>query len=248
MAKMNRPFVIKISLGVFAILVGLLAIHIHSLQQKVEAYALTSCATPLEDKSISGSLVQAIIGQEDRKFFEHNGVHWAELFNVALINTSQFKKLRGGSTIDMQTYKLCFQPDYKRSFSEKFEQIIGAIALNKKFSKQEILSTYIQKAPMGVVSSRVIEGFPNGAKAYFRKTIPELDYYEEWRLVLTLKNRRKFNPYMVGNFKSLPPGIGKSLYTSAIFQYHHQANLNPILLKIPFIFLREPKFYIQWEE
>lgn len=248
MAKMNRPFVIKISLGVFVILIASLAFHINSLQQKVEAYALTTCAAPLEDKSISGSLVQAIVGQEDRNFFEHNGVHWAELFNVALINISQFKKVRGGSTIDMQTYKLCFQPDYKRSISEKIEQIVGAIALNKKFSKQEILSTYIQKAPMGMVSSKIIEGFPNGAKTYFRKTIPELDYYQEWRLVLTLKNRRKFNPRMVENFKSLPPGIGKSLYTSAIFQYHQQAILNPILLKIPFIFPREPKFYIQWNE
>lgn len=95
---------------------------------------------------ISPSLTRAIIGAEDRRFFEHNGVDILAV-GGAVRDYLQGKRLRGASTITMQLASL-LEPAlraYKgaRTLGQKFNQSQSALEIEESWSKSEILEAYL---------------------------------------------------------------------------------------------------------
>jgi penicillin-binding protein 1C len=95
--------------------------------------------------AISPAAVEAIVRAEDKRFFRHGGVDWLALSDAAL--DTLFSRPRGASTISMQ---VAAQLDQElmprlshRSLGQKWDQIKAAQALEKSWSKRQILEVYL---------------------------------------------------------------------------------------------------------
>jgi penicillin-binding protein 1C len=94
---------------------------------------------------ISPAAIEAIVRAEDKRFFRHAGVDWLALSDAAF--DTLLSRPRGASTISMQ---VAAQLDQElmprashRSFAQKWDQIKAAQALEKSWSKQQILESYL---------------------------------------------------------------------------------------------------------
>jgi penicillin-binding protein 1C len=99
-----------------------------------------------ELKDISPALLRAVLQIEDRRFYGHHGVDWRGLTG-SLITFPRTSKVRGASTITMQLTALLdkrLKPrGARRTFWQKWDQVRAARALEKSWSKAQILEAYL---------------------------------------------------------------------------------------------------------
>lgn len=118
-------------------------------------------------------LVQAYVSAEDDRFFEHPGVDYQGLLRAALNMVKHGKIRGGGSTITMQLARAFFlTPD--QSFSRKIQEIFLALKMEREFSKQEILTLYLNKIFLG----QRAYGVGAAAQVYYGKRLHELSIGE----------------------------------------------------------------------
>jgi len=111
-----------------------------------------------------------VLTYEDRHFYSHFGVNPLSLVN-AITTYIQGGKLRGGSTITMQTVRLA-TGNRAPNIWRKIKEIVFAIRLELDYSKKEILSQYLNLAPYG----GNIVGIQAAARRYFGKPPKELSW------------------------------------------------------------------------
>lgn len=121
---------------------------------------------PINDK-----LKIATLTFEDKNFYSHSGFDIFAILRSLYINLTQQKRV-GGSTITMQTIKLLTND--KRTYFNKFKEIIWALRLESLYSKDEILAMYLNNAPYG----GNIVGISSAALMYFRKDTQNLTWSE----------------------------------------------------------------------
>jgi penicillin-binding protein 1C len=99
--------------------------------------------TPLAE--VSPALRKAVLWSEDRRFFQHHGVDWLALLTSAFRNLVSGER-RGASTITMQLASVLMEgirPEgARRTIARKWKQIRAARAMEKTWSKEEILEAY----------------------------------------------------------------------------------------------------------
>ncbi len=106
---------------------------------------------------------------EDKRFAQHGGVDVAALARASLQFLSAGRIVSGGSTLTMQVARL-LEPN-PHSLPYKFLQIVRAVQLELRYSKEEILSLYLTLAPMG----GNLEGVRAASLSYFGKEPAALD-------------------------------------------------------------------------
>lgn len=112
--------------------------------------------------------LEVLLNYEDRYFYEHIGINPISLFRAAWQNISNDKIVSGGSTISMQVARLLYPHD--RTLTGKLKQIFRTLQLELHYSKDEILTLYINHAPYG----GTIEGIGAASWSYFGKQPKEL--------------------------------------------------------------------------
>jgi len=127
--------------------------------------------------AISPYLQQALIVAEDRLFYEHKGIDGLAFFR-AVFGYLTGSSYRGASTISMQVASL-LQLDLRdttesKSVTKKIRQINAAIDLESKWSKEEILSYYINHVPM----RGELVGIPAASYAHFGIPPSELNPFQ----------------------------------------------------------------------
>ena len=143
--------------------------------------------TPLKD--IAPELVEATLLYEDRYFYQHAGVN-----PLALLRAFQTTYLSGGrrmgaSTITMQLARLRYGLDTTTVWG-KLQQIERAFALERHYSKEEILEAYLNLAPYG----GNIEGVGAASLIYFQTKAANLTLTESLSLVGVPQNPARRNP------------------------------------------------------
>ncbi len=93
-------------------------------------------------------LVQAVLSTEDRRFYSHFGIDPLGLIRASFRNASAGSVVEGGSTITQQLAKNLFLSP-KRTITRKLEEVIYAIWLEQRFSKDEILELYLNRVYFG---------------------------------------------------------------------------------------------------
>lgn len=127
---------------------------------------------------------QATITAEDRGFYNHNGISFKGILRAILTNLVHLDPNgQGASTITQQFIKKAFLTD-DRTYSRKVKEIIIAIALEKKFEKDEILQMYLNEIPYGGTNY----GIESAAQAYFNKSVKDVSLAEAATLA-ALPNR-----------------------------------------------------------
>ncbi len=135
------------------------------------------------------NLIHAVIATEDRRFFEHHGIDLIGISRASIVNYKAGHLSQGGSTITQQLAKLLFLSP-KKTFKRKIEEILLAFELEKTFSKEQILTLYLNRAYFGSGNY----GINNAAKFYFNKSVSEIDLDEAAMLAGLLKAPSKFSP------------------------------------------------------
>ncbi|MGA7962750.1 MAG: PBP1A family penicillin-binding protein, partial [Candidatus Acidiferrales bacterium] len=123
-------------------------------------------------------MVDAVLAAEDKRFFEHGGLDIVRVFGAALADLRRGQKAQGASTIDMQVARSFFFTT-KREWSRKVKEILMAVEINQRFSKQQIFELYANEVYLGNRGSFAIRGFGEAAEAYFGRDVRELSLGEE---------------------------------------------------------------------
>lgn len=128
--------------------------------------------TPVTIDEVSPRYIDALIGYEDRAFWWHPGVNPFSLVRAAFQWAFHRRIVSGGSTLTMQVARM-IEPT-PRTLAGKCRQILRAFQLEAHYSKREILTLYLNYAPMG----GVLEGVEAASRAYLGKPSARLTYAE----------------------------------------------------------------------
>jgi penicillin-binding protein 1A len=148
-------------------------LRIYSRDGKLLAQIGEQRRIPLAFAEYPRTIVNAFLAAEDDRFFEHNGVDYPGLLRALAVNLSSGTKREGGGTITMQLARNMFLSP-ERSYRRKMVEIISAWRIEHTFSKQEILSLYLNKIFLG----QRAYGVGAAAEVYFGKTVTELNLAE----------------------------------------------------------------------
>jgi len=118
-------------------------------------------------------LAEAFIAAEDSRFFNHKGVDYFGIVRAFLKNIESGAIVQGGSTITQQVVKP-FLSKYERSYRRKLKEAILAYRIEKRFTKEEILSLYLNQIYMGSGAY----GVEAASEIYFGKSAKELNLAE----------------------------------------------------------------------
>ncbi len=121
-------------------------------------------------------LERLVIALEDRRFFSHPGVSLLSLCRE-ILRFARGAKHGGASTIDMQLFRTV-SGRYERTISRKLFEIVGAIMLQRRFSKLEILRSYLSAAYFGTL----LNGAEQAAADHFSKLPNDLTLDESAEL------------------------------------------------------------------
>ncbi|MGX7742488.1 penicillin-binding protein 1C [Rhodopseudomonas parapalustris] len=122
--------------------------------------------------------LKLLFAYEDKRFYQHHGVDPLAVGRAALQLISQGRIVSGGSTITMQLARL-MEPRRQRSLGAKLRQMVRAVELEQRLSKQQILDLYLALAPYG----GNLEGIRAASIAYFGKEPKRLTLAESALLV-----------------------------------------------------------------
>lgn len=146
----------------------------------------------MDYNQISQNIFSALIATEDARFYEHNGIDFRAL-GRAIAGGLTGRDAGGASTLSQQLAKLLFTKPARtkiQRYWQKVKENILAARLERKFSKEEIMTMYLNR--MDFLYNAV--GIGTAAKVYFNKTAAELNIQEAAMLVGMLKNPSVYNP------------------------------------------------------
>ncbi|MBM5782200.1 MAG: PBP1A family penicillin-binding protein [Pelagibacterales bacterium] len=134
-------------------------------------------------------LIDAVVATEDRRFFSHFGVDIIGIARAFYVNHKAGKIVQGGSTITQQLAKMLFlTPD--RNLKRKVQEILLALQLEHRFTKEKILTFYLNRAYFGSGNY----GIGNAAKFYFGKDVSQINLNEAAMIAGLLKAPSKLSP------------------------------------------------------
>ena len=144
---------------------------------------------PVTPDTLPPHLIQAILATEDRRFFGHPGVDLIGVTRAAVTNMIAGRVVAGGSTITQQLAKNLFL-GRERTMKRKVQELMLAFWLERKFTKQQILTVYLNRVYMGGGAY----GVDAAARHYFGKPAAALNLFEAAVLAGLLKAPSRDNP------------------------------------------------------
>jgi len=145
-------------------------------------------------KDIPKVLVDAVLAIEDRRFFQHNGVNYMRLLEAAWIDITHQAHRQGGSTITMQLSRAFFLSPEK-TLKRKMTEMMIALELEKKFSKEQIFEFYANRVDLGQRGSFTISGLGEAERSYFNKDLKDITLPEAALLAGIIQAPSLLSPY-----------------------------------------------------
>ena len=140
---------------------------------------------------IPADLQHAFLATEDQYFFEHWGINPKGIARALLANIRHGKVVEGGSTITQQLSKVLFFSQ-ARTFTRKIRELLLAIELERRYSKQEILEMYLNQIYFG----HGAYGVQAAARTFFGKDVRNLTLAECALLGGLSRSPRTYSPFL----------------------------------------------------
>ncbi|MEJ2121279.1 MAG: PBP1A family penicillin-binding protein [Alphaproteobacteria bacterium] len=134
-------------------------------------------------------LPQAVIATEDRRFYHHIGIDFIALTRALWVNIRHGQIREGGSTISQQLAKNLFLTR-ERTVRRKVQETLLAFWLERRFTKDQILTIYLNRVYLGAGTY----GVDAAARRYFGKSARHVNLYEAAMLAGLLKAPSRHNP------------------------------------------------------
>ena len=150
--------------------------------------------TYIDYDEIPQSLINALVSTEDVRYFRHSGIDFRGLIRVVKGILTGDNNSGGGSTISQQLAKMLFpREEFTNKFAlvvRKFREWIIAIKLERSYTKEEIITMYLNKYDF--LNNAV--GIKSAAHVYFNTSPDSLKLHQSAMLVGMAKNSSLYNP------------------------------------------------------
>ncbi|MET0051294.1 MAG: penicillin-binding protein 1B [Candidatus Thiodiazotropha sp.] len=147
----------------------------------------------LRRSDLPDRLVAALIAVEDRGFYDHFGIDPWAIGRAMLANLRASRVVQGGSTLTQQLVKNFFLTS-ERTLWRKFNEVLMALILDLRYSKEEILEAYANEVYLGQQGGRAIHGFALASRFYFNRPLQELDLPRLAMLVTLVRGPSAYDP------------------------------------------------------
>ena len=134
-------------------------------------------------------VIDAIVSTEDRRFYGHFGFDIISFTRAMIANVFAGRYAQGGSTITQQVAKNLFLTSQK-SIKRKTQELLLAFWLEHKFSKEQILTLYLNRVYLGAGTY----GIEAASQKYFQKSSRDLNLLEAAIIAGMLKAPSRYNP------------------------------------------------------
>lgn len=142
------------------------------------------------DSYKSSYIINAVLSTEDTRFYEHNGVDVIRIFGAALADVKSGGSSQGASTLTMQLARNAVLNSQAKTIDRKIQEAIVALKLESMYTKNEILTYYLNEVFMG----QNIYGVGSGAEYYFNKNVSDLTLGECAMLIGILPSPNSYAP------------------------------------------------------
>lgn len=143
----------------------------------------------LSAEQIPENVKFAVIAVEDSRFYQHQGIDLIRITKAFWVNLIAGRIVEGASTITQQTAKQ-FLLSSEKKYERKLREILLAMRMERRFSKDKILELYLNKAYFG----RRANGIEAAAQTYFAKSTQDLNIEEAALLAGLLKAPSHLSP------------------------------------------------------
>jgi len=145
---------------------------------------------PITYDQLPEHLKQAVVAVEDKDFYKHGGVDM--LTPLRIVYNMIFRgRVVGGSTLTQQLVKNVLLTN-ERTISRKFKEFVLALQIERKFSKEEILTMYLNEAPYG----GTVWGIGVASQTFFHKKVSELSLTEAAILAGLPQRPTAYSPFL----------------------------------------------------
>src|ERR1700736_5204549 len=139
---------------------------------------------------ISPYLVDAVIAEEDNRFYEHSGVDFYGIFRALIKNTQAGRIRQGASTVTQQLARNVF--DLRdRTYDRKILEVFLAMRIERSVPKNKIMELYLNRVYFG----GGLYGAEAASKGYFGKPAKDLSVGEAAMLAALLKSPNNLSPW-----------------------------------------------------
>lgn len=139
-------------------------------------------------------LVNAILVNEDRRFFDHSGIDLRRIAGALYANLRSGKVVQGASTVTQQLVKSIYL-SRDRTLERKVLEMFIALMLERRHGKQEILEAYLNELYLGQDGAVAIHGVALAAQYYFGKDIRDLNLAESALLAGLIRSPSRHAPF-----------------------------------------------------
>ncbi len=138
-------------------------------------------------------IIETVLTIEDHRFYSHLGIDPVAVGRAIWTNLTKGGVVQGGSTITQQLAKNLFYSP-QRTMGRKFKEALAALVLEVKYTKQNILESYLNEIYLGQAGFVSIYGVSEAAHRYFGKTLQELTVEEIAMIAGLIKGPNSYAP------------------------------------------------------
>lgn len=146
---------------------------------------------PITLQEMPAHMLQAFIAAEDHHFWDHHGISWKGIIRSLGINMYHGKIVQGASTITQQLVKLLFF-DSRKTLTRKLKEQLYALLVERQFSKEHILQTYLNHVYFGCG----IYGVEAASQRFWAKHASQLNVAESVMLAAIVKSPANYCPLL----------------------------------------------------
>src|SRR5688572_16839672 len=148
---------------------------------------------PVSLDAVPKVLIDAIIATEDRTFYSHEGISIRGVLRAVWVNLRSQSRSVGGSTLTQQLVKnLYLNPE--RTYRRKAVEAVMALLLEARYSKDQILETYLNEIYLGQNGSVQIAGVEQASQIFFGKKVTYLTLSEAATLAGIIRSPNVLSP------------------------------------------------------
>jgi penicillin-binding protein 1B len=145
-------------------------------------------------EDIPDLLVKTLIAVEDQHYYTHWGIDPLGILRAMFANIRAGKTVQGGSTLTQQLVKNFFLNN-ERTLQRKLNEVIMSLLLEAHYSKDEILTAYVNEVFLGQDRGRAVHGFGLASQFYFRRELKDLSAAQIAMLVGMVKGPSYYDPH-----------------------------------------------------
>jgi penicillin-binding protein 1C len=146
---------------------------------------------PVPVEEMPESLKKATIAVEDKDFYKHSGFDFLTILRIPYNYVFKGGRVIGGSTLTQQLVKNVLLTN-ERTVTRKFKEFVLSLQIERKFTKDEILSMYLNEVPYGGVSI----GVGAASESYFDKKVADLSLAESAILAGLPQRPSAYSPFL----------------------------------------------------